>query len=120
MNKYHSTVSRRDFLKALGLGGAGATLATAAPILSTPSFRDLDEVMASPEAGLNRPSWVKEVDKPTVEIEWQNFDNHFSYGEVMFSRGFEKAMGQQWVQQTTAAGAANMVFWIKQKNPAFP
>ena len=118
MKKHHSTLSRRDFLKALGLGGAGATLAASAPIINTPNFRDLDEVMASPEAGLNRPSWVKQVDKPTAEIDWQMFQR-FDYGEVMFGRGFEKAMGQQYIQQAVAAGQANTRMWITNNKPGF-
>ncbi|GAI88797.1 unnamed protein product, partial [marine sediment metagenome] len=41
MSKYHSTVSRRDFMKALGLGAAGLGAAGAA----APVFHDLDEVI---------------------------------------------------------------------------
>ena len=57
--KYHSTVSRRDFLKILGLGGLGlGASAVAAPVI-----HDLDEMIASPEADFKRPWYVKEVDK---------------------------------------------------------
>jgi len=51
MSKYHSTLSRREFLKALGIGGAGIAAAIA-PI----AFSDLDEMMASPLAEFKRPS----------------------------------------------------------------
>ncbi|PKH45665.1 reductive dehalogenase, partial [Dehalococcoides mccartyi] len=40
MSKFHSTLSRRDFVKALGLSGAGLGLASAA----APAFHDLDEL----------------------------------------------------------------------------
>jgi len=118
MKKFHRTLSRRDFLKALGLGGAGATFAGMMPAVSTPQFRDLDEVMASPEAELKRPSWVREVDKPTAEIDWQNF-KRFDYGEVMFARGFEKAVGPEYVRQASAAGEENSRLWIRQNRPGF-
>ena len=51
MGKHHSTISRRDFLKILGLGGVGlGAAAVAAPV-----FHDLDEVIASPQAEFKRP-----------------------------------------------------------------
>jgi reductive dehalogenase len=66
MSKFHSTVTRRDFMKALGFGtvGLGAAAAT------TPVFHDLDELMSSPGSNWERPWWIKKVDKPTVEIDW--------------------------------------------------
>ena len=74
LSRYHSTVSRRDFLKMLGLGGAGMAAIAIAP----PGFHDLDEVMASPLAVTQAASYVKEVEKPTVEIDW-NMMKRFDY-----------------------------------------
>nr|UZH91602.1 reductive dehalogenase [uncultured bacterium] len=72
MSKFHSTVSRRDFMKGLGLAGAGIGGAS----LLSPGFNDLDELVAasasdnpSTTSMMKRPWWVKEVDKPTVEID---------------------------------------------------
>lgn len=73
MSKFHNTVSRRDFMKGLGLAGAGLGAAAAAPV-----FHDLDEAISNASAAtegsttsmMNRPWWVKEVDKPTVEIDF--------------------------------------------------
>lgn len=58
MHSFHSTVSRRDFMKTLGLASAGIG-ATAA---ISPVFHDMDEVIASPTAGWKRAWFVKEVD----------------------------------------------------------
>ena len=72
MSKFHSTMSRRDFMKAIGLGAAGAATAAA----TVPVFRDLDEAAATEASSLNKnPWWVKERDfnNPTVEINWQDF-----------------------------------------------
>ncbi|OBW62520.1 MAG: reductive dehalogenase [Dehalococcoides mccartyi] len=66
--KQHSTISRRDFMKGLGVAGAGIGAATA----TAPIFHDLDEILASPSASFKRPWWVKERDfgNPTCEIDW--------------------------------------------------
>ncbi|MBW1854724.1 MAG: twin-arginine translocation signal domain-containing protein, partial [Deltaproteobacteria bacterium] len=68
MSKFHSSITRRDFMKGLGLAGAGLGATAAA----TPVFHDLDEVLSTGEditTQGKRPWWVKEVDKPTVEID---------------------------------------------------
>ncbi|XUX00180.1 MAG: reductive dehalogenase [Dehalogenimonas sp.] len=66
MSQFHSTVSRRDFMKALGLTAAGAAA------LTTPVYHDLDEAVSSTKAEWKRPWWVKsrEHENPTVELDW--------------------------------------------------
>ena len=59
-------------MKMLGLGRGDSELTAAGS-----TFHDLDEVMASPTAEWKRPWWVRSVDQPTVEIDWegmQRFD----------------------------------------------
>ena len=91
MTKHHSTMSRRDFMKILGLGGAAAGVATVA----TPVFHDLDEVMASPMAERRLPFWAKEVDKPTVEIDWERM-KRFDGAKTMFNPpSFGRAIGKE-------------------------
>jgi len=72
--KYHSTMSNRDYLKSLGLGGATSDV----------GFHDLDEVTASSTAERKLPWWVKEVDKPTVEIDWTRM-KRFDGTKTMFN-----------------------------------
>ena len=67
---YHSTVSRRDFMRFLGMG----TFVAAGGKLINGPFKDLDEMMASPMAERKLPFWVKEVDEPTVQIDWENME----------------------------------------------
>ncbi|MEN8614021.1 twin-arginine translocation signal domain-containing protein, partial [Dehalogenimonas sp. THU2] len=55
MSQFHSTMSRRDFMKGLGLAGAGIGAAAAI----APSFSDLDELAASGPSA-RHPWWVKE------------------------------------------------------------
>jgi reductive dehalogenase len=68
MSKFHSVVSRRDFMKGLGLAGAGLGAAAA----TSPVFHDLDELMASPGGEWKRAWWVKEreYDDPVAEVDW--------------------------------------------------
>ncbi|ACZ62426.1 reductive dehalogenase [Dehalococcoides mccartyi] len=67
MAKFHSTLSRRDFMKALGIAGAGMGTAAA----TSPVFHDLEELAASDgKEAYARPWWVKETDMPTVEMDW--------------------------------------------------
>lgn len=81
--KYHSTMSNRHYMKSLGLGGA----------TSDAGFHDLDEVMASSIAERKLPRWAKEVDKPTVEIDWTRM-KRFDATKTMFNvPAFTKAMG---------------------------
>ncbi|ADJ25486.1 reductive dehalogenase [Dehalogenimonas lykanthroporepellens BL-DC-9] len=69
MGKFHHTVSRRDFMKGLGLSAAGLGAATVA----NPGFHDLDEVTSSAGGELKRAWWVSERDfgdPATLEIDW--------------------------------------------------
>jgi epoxyqueuosine reductase len=67
MSKFHATVSRRNFMKGLGLAGAGLGAAAAA----SPMFHDLDE-LASTGTHPGKPWWIKEreFNDLTTEIDW--------------------------------------------------
>lgn len=75
MSIFHSTVSRREFMKGLGLvsAGVGGAFATG------PGFHDLDELMQSGVSTQKRAWWVKQVDEPTVEIDWSLMQRHYNY-----------------------------------------
>lgn len=72
MSKFHSTVSRRDFMKGLGLTGVGLGSAS----LGAPVLHDLDEAMSKDDsksaAQGNKPWWAEE--RPymniTTELDW--------------------------------------------------
>jgi reductive dehalogenase len=74
MSKFHSMVSRRDFMKGLGLAGAGIGAVAA----SAPVFHDIDELIASDTAVQPRPWWVKErpIDDPTIEVDFSMMERH--------------------------------------------
>ncbi|MBN1368696.1 MAG: reductive dehalogenase [Dehalococcoidaceae bacterium] len=114
--RYHSTISRRDFMKALGLGGISLGAAGLSPVIGPPAFADLDEVMASPLAAFKRPSWVKPAEKPTIEIEWKDV-KRFDYHNVMWAAGLRRALGNEQYSLSFAAGAANRKLWIMENKP---
>ena len=81
MSTFHSTVSRREFMKALGLSTAGLS----AVAVSAPVFHDLDELMSS-EASPKKPWWVRTVDKPTAEVDW-DVTKRYDRRNFFFSTG---------------------------------
>ncbi|APV43700.1 reductive dehalogenase [Dehalogenimonas formicexedens] len=75
MGKFHSTMSRRQFMEALGLAGAGLGAAA----IAAPTFHDMDEVLASSSnSSWKNPWWVKnrEAENPTVEIDWSRIQRY--------------------------------------------
>ncbi len=64
------TVGRRDFIKMLGVGAGAAGALT----IGGNVFANMDEAIASPYGDRNLPWWVKEVDEPTIEIDWENME----------------------------------------------
>ncbi|MFC2026587.1 reductive dehalogenase [Chloroflexota bacterium] len=114
MKKYHSSVSRRDFMKLLGLGGIGLGAAA----VSVPVFHDLDELIGSPEAELKHSWYVKEVEKPTTEIDWKMIQR-FDYREVMWADGLKKALGQEEWEWVFKLAQANRIKGIKENIPGY-
>ncbi len=91
MSKFHSIVSRRDFMKGLGLAGAGLGAAAAA----SPVFHDLDEAIASPDAvKVNLPWYSKEVDNPTHEVDW-NLAERLDQRKTTFVDGMAAYWGSE-------------------------
>ncbi|AHB14123.1 reductive dehalogenase [Dehalococcoides mccartyi] len=96
MSNFHTTFSRRDFIKALGLAGTGMGAAS-----TTPVFHDIDELMAKNSASQKHPWWVKERDylNPTTEINWdamERFQAHTLWAHLAPSEvhtNIEDAMG---------------------------
>ncbi|AGG06960.1 MULTISPECIES: reductive dehalogenase [Dehalococcoides] len=80
MSKFHSVVNRREFMKGLGLTGASLSAIGA----TSPLFHDLDEVMSSDTARTKQPWWVKEVDKPTVEIDFKLTERYDQISRLIY------------------------------------
>ncbi|APV45316.1 reductive dehalogenase [Dehalogenimonas formicexedens] len=75
MSKFHSTVTRRDFMKAIGLAGAGVGAAA----LANPVFHDLDELGGATGIGkAKRAWWVKEREAldSTTPVDWDIYKRY--------------------------------------------
>lgn len=79
MSIFHSTVNRREFMRALGITGAGLGAAA----LVTPVFHDLDEVISSAPSYSRYPWFVKEKEyfDLTTEVDWDVFDRYDQTGQ---------------------------------------
>ncbi len=84
-NLSHSTMGRRDFMKMLGMGAGAISFANLVEGESFAGFKDVDEMMASPLADRKLPFWVKEVDEPTTEIDWDNMEVFPSVMNTLFN-----------------------------------
>ena len=98
MHKYHSTVTRRDFMKTLGLGVAGVGAVAA----SAPIYNDLDDMLSSNTHDLkvHKQWWIKENDigNITTKIDWnmwQPFDTIRNPGPIMSGPGANGAMSPE-------------------------
>jgi len=95
MSTFHSTMNRRDFMKIIGLAGAGCG---AAAVAGQP-FSDLDELTASPQGLVKKPWYVKETDNPTVEIDWammKRYDWNELYTVYAKNRPANVAKAKEW------------------------
>lgn len=110
---FHSTLSRRDFMKALGISGAGVGVSSLTPV-----FRDLDDVMAAPSASLKRPWWVKEreIGNPTVEVDWSLINRHDNT-KALVGGGFGPIVGAELQAKLKAETNALQLSDIKNNTP---
>lgn len=84
-HRYHSSVSGGKFMKMLGLSAGVTGQGTAGG--DPEPFKDLDDMKSSPLAKRKLPFWVKEVDKPTVEIDWDNMQIFEGGHRTLFNPG---------------------------------
>ncbi|APV45196.1 reductive dehalogenase [Dehalogenimonas formicexedens] len=109
---YHSTVSRRDFMKGIGLTSAGIGVASA----TAPIFHDLDESMDG-SSNFKKPWWVREVAQPTAEVDWNSM-TYFDSRQTMFNNdAFIKVIGLAKLQEIAKINEDNTKKWIQENKP---
>jgi epoxyqueuosine reductase len=106
-------LTRREFLRALGLTSAGVTLSVAAP--GSVLARETMDQKAAP--GYKRPFWVKEQALPTTEVAWDQV-KRFNEGNTCRG-GFANYVGKDKVDQLTKMQAANLKQWELDGKPGY-
>jgi len=111
-------LTRRQFLKDIGLAGAGVALTPmAAAGMTADGMNDLADDESPTSDAPPRPSWVKPVDKPTMEIDWsamQRFDERSSC-----RTGLAKYVDGAKIDELTALRTANLDQWLKEGKPGY-
>ena len=64
-------LNRREFVRALGITGAGIALAAASAVTSPSKVLAATDGDSKPGVMPQRYWWVKNVDKPTTEVDWK-------------------------------------------------
>ncbi|MDA8226737.1 MAG: twin-arginine translocation signal domain-containing protein [Desulfitobacterium hafniense] len=112
------SLNRRQLLKALGLTGAGLTLASAglfSNVLSTEAAEAVTDT--KPQVVPQRYWWVKNVDKPTVEIDWKAMKR---FNEWETTRGsLPKYRGADLDKQLNQLQKDNLKKWESEKKPGY-
>ena len=105
-------LTRREFLRAVGLAGAGATLAAASP--GAPPVAAADD---KPAAATPRFWWVKEVDKPTTEIDWKLMQR---FNEWETTRGsLRQYRGAELDDRMLKLQKENLLRWEQEGRPGY-
>ena len=105
------SLTRREFLKDLGLIGAGVTLA---PGSVAAAATDWDNEKTP---FLGRPSWVRTVDVPTMEIDWDQMQRFREWRSVRGS--FAEYVGTERDTRVTALQNENLDKWLKENKPGY-
>ncbi|MBI5650320.1 MAG: reductive dehalogenase [Chloroflexi bacterium] len=109
-------LTRREFLKDLGLLGAGVTLAPVAAQGETfESFVERSDPGWKPGPAV-RPAWVKTIDKPTTEIDW---DKKQRWDERNTAFNFPKYFGDERLKKLQTIQAENTARYLKEGRPGY-
>ncbi len=108
-------ISRRDALKTFGVAGVGLAMAQAAgPRNVLAAVSDLDEGYAPAP---HPYWWVKEVDQPTTEIDWDKMQR---YGEWRTTRGsLKEYRGEAEDAKYNQLQKDNLLKWELENKPGY-
>jgi reductive dehalogenase len=107
-------LSRREFLKDMGLLGVGVGAGVAAPLGAVEAFgEDWNDKITL----IDRPWWVKEVDQPTTEINWEGMQRFNERNTAR--RGFPKYVGDDEVKRLSDMQAANVKKFVAENKPGY-
>lgn len=115
-HKSADNLTRREFLKDLGLLGVAMGAAPAAAAMLGPDVASGESWASVPQRPA-RPFWVNEVDQPTMEIDWANMQRYKEHLTVR--RGFKLYIGEEEDKRLSAQSNANLDQWLKEEKPGY-
>ena len=102
------TLYRRDFLKVAGLGAGATAVATVTKTASAAPAASFTAAPFSDPAGRpKRPWWVKVVDEPTIEVDWNVMQRYNERTGTVRGPGMAGYVGDDEVDRLSAAAAKN-------------
>jgi len=116
MSEEKKRVSRRDFLR---LAGLSAGVGLAAPRLKGMAEPKAGATYADPAARPNRPWWVKTVEEPTIEINWDKMERFNEQMGSVRGPGMAKYVGQDEVDRLKKVNAQRTTERILANEPGY-
>lgn len=116
MSEEKKRVRRRDFLR---LAGLSAGVGLAAPRLAGKAEPKAGATYSDPAARPNRPWWVKTVDKPTIEINWDKMERFNEQLGSVRGPGMAKYVGQDEVDRLSKVNAQRTTERILANEPGY-
>ncbi len=107
---HRSTVGNKTRMKEMGIdpGNGGDSAA---------GFNDLDAVTASPTGEWKRPWWVREVDKPTLDVDWEATERFDAMKIQQVS--WEKYIGADKAKELNKSRAEKVHQWMLDQKPGY-
>jgi reductive dehalogenase len=100
-------LNRRDFLRAAGIGAGAAAVAgvTRSAAAREPGFEAA--TFSDPAGRPKRPWWVKTVDEPTIEVDWDRMQRYNERTGTVRGPGMAGYVGEDEVDRLSEVAAKN-------------
>lgn len=105
-DKSNLKLGRRDFLRVAGLGAGAAAVATIAKP-TTVKAGSQGAKFTDPAGRVKRPWWVRTVDQPTTEIDWNVMQRYNERTGTVRGPGMAGYVGQEEVNRLEEVAAKN-------------
>ncbi len=107
--KRPSTVGKKTRRENMGLDRFGGN--------DTTQFSDIDEVTSSSKGVWKRPWWVREVDKPTMDIDWE-VTERFDARKIQ-QMSWRKYVGEDKANELNKRREEKLRQWILEEKPGY-
>jgi reductive dehalogenase len=117
MSEINNHLSRRDFFRVVGLALASIAAGRSAPSIQK-KFNPKTGNVGDSAGRSPHPWWVRTVDKPTAEIDWEHL-KRFDARNAVIGQGFIKYVGQNEVARLRGVAAENEIMRLLKGTPGY-